>query len=81
MTTPIILPKSGMGISEGTIIQWLKKEGDVVAQGDIVAEVETAKAMLEVEAPTSGILLKIIVPEGEDAEVNSQIALINEKNY
>jgi len=80
MTTAVILPKSGMGITEGTVVQWLKAEGDTVTQGDIVAEVETAKAVLEIEAPVSGVLIKILVAEGEDAEVNSEIAQIEQSN-
>jgi len=76
MAIAIILPKSGMGITEATITEWLKCEGDKVNQGEVIAEVETAKASLEIEAPVSGVLVKIIVPVGEDAEVNSEIGLI-----
>ncbi len=76
MTTAIILPKSGMGITEATIVKWLKSEGDTVTQGDIIVEAETAKATIEIEAPTSGVLKKIIVREDEDAEVNSTIGEI-----
>lgn len=80
MTTPIIIPKNGMGITEGTLLQWLKTEGDTVTQGEIVAEIESAKAVLEVEAPVSGVLSKILLAEGESAEVNSDIALIEENH-
>jgi pyruvate/2-oxoglutarate dehydrogenase complex dihydrolipoamide acyltransferase (E2) component len=65
-----------MGISEGTIARWLKKEGDPVAEGEIIVEVETAKAMEEVPAPVSGVLAKILLAEGETAEVHTEIGLI-----
>lgn len=78
MTTKVILPKSGMGIEEGTIIRWLKAVGERVEHGEPLAEIETAKATLEVEAPVSGTLVKILLPEGQTAAVNSEIAVIEE---
>ena len=80
MATKVNLPKSGMGIEEGTVVRWLKKEGDRVQLGEVLVEVETAKAVQEVEALVSGTLLKILVAEGETAEVNTTIALIEEGN-
>jgi pyruvate/2-oxoglutarate dehydrogenase complex dihydrolipoamide acyltransferase (E2) component len=80
MMTPIVLPKSGMGIDECTIIQWLKAEGDLVAQGEPLVEIETAKATETVEAPVSGRLSRILTPEGQAAAVNTQIGLIEEQN-
>jgi pyruvate/2-oxoglutarate dehydrogenase complex dihydrolipoamide acyltransferase (E2) component len=65
-----------MGIEEGTIVAWLKAEGDAVVQGDVIAEVETAKATIEVEAPISGILVRIAEPEGATVEVNVPIGEI-----
>jgi pyruvate/2-oxoglutarate dehydrogenase complex dihydrolipoamide acyltransferase (E2) component len=67
-----------MGISEGTITKWLKAEGDSVTQGEIIVEIETAKAVEEVAAPVTGVLAKILLAEGETAEVNTEIALIDE---
>lgn len=78
MATKVNLPKSGMGIEEATIVRWLKKEGDHIGQGDVLVEVETAKAIQEVEALVSGKLLSILVPEGQTALVNTAIALIEE---
>lgn len=78
MTTKVILPKSGMGIEEGTVLQWLKAEGDRVTQGEPIVEIETAKATQEVEAPVSGRLAKILLAQGETAAVNTEIALIEE---
>lgn len=76
MTTKIVLTKSGMGIEEGTLIRWLKRVGDSVTEGETVAEVETAKALQEIEAPASGKLTKIFLREGETASVNSEIGEI-----
>jgi pyruvate/2-oxoglutarate dehydrogenase complex dihydrolipoamide acyltransferase (E2) component len=78
MTTKILLPKWGMGIDEGTVMQWLKAEGDRVIQGEPVVEIETAKATQAVEAPVSGRLSKILLLQGETAMVNTEIGLIEE---
>jgi pyruvate/2-oxoglutarate dehydrogenase complex dihydrolipoamide acyltransferase (E2) component len=78
MTTKVNLPKSGMGIEEGTVIRWLKAEGDKVEKGEPLVEIETAKATQEVEAPVSGTLVKILLAQGETAAVNTDMALIEE---
>ena len=78
MTTPVVLPKWGMGLEEGTVTQWLKAEGDSVAQGEPIVEIETAKATQAVEAPVSGRLTKILLAVGETAVVNTEIGLIEE---
>ena len=78
MTIEFILPKSGMGIKEGTIEKWHKAEGDTIAKGDILVDVETAKAMEEIESPIDGVLEKILVPEGESIEVDIVLALLAE---
>jgi len=79
MTTKVNLPKSGMGIEEGTVSRWLKNVGDPVVEGEPIVEVETAKAMQEVHAPATGRLVQILVPEGQSAEINTTIALIEEE--
>ena len=71
MNTKVNLPKSGMGIEEGTVVRWLKAIGDSVRQGEILVEMETAKAIQEVAAPVSGTLVEILVSEGETAAVNT----------
>jgi pyruvate/2-oxoglutarate dehydrogenase complex dihydrolipoamide acyltransferase (E2) component len=76
MTTKVVLPKWGMGIEEGTITRWLKAVGDAVVQGEPLVEIETAKATQEVESPASGKLVQILLPEGETAPVNTEIAVI-----
>ena len=78
MTTKVNLPKSGMGIEEGTILRWLIMVGQRVRQGQPIVEVETAKAVQEVVAPVSGILAQILIAEGETAAVNTPIALVEE---
>jgi pyruvate dehydrogenase E2 component (dihydrolipoamide acetyltransferase) len=78
MSTKVNLPKSGMGIEEATVLRWLKNVGDAVKRGEPIVEVETAKAIQEIEAQVSGILVKILVAEGQTAAVNTAIALMDE---
>ena len=72
----IKLPQLGQTVEEATITQWLKKEGDTVAVGDVLFTVQTDKAEIEVEATASGILRKILVQPGVDVPVLTPIALI-----
>ncbi|PYN99529.1 MAG: dihydrolipoamide acyltransferase [Candidatus Rokuibacteriota bacterium] len=74
------MPKLSEAMETGKVIKWLKKEGDRVQGGDILAEVETDKADVEMEAFGSGVLRKILVPPGERAPVGSLIAVIAEPN-
>ncbi|MBI4329270.1 MAG: 2-oxo acid dehydrogenase subunit E2 [Chloroflexi bacterium] len=76
MATEIVMPKMGYDMREGKIIRWLKKEGDAVARGEAVAEIESEKATLEVEAFASGILTKIYVAEGATVPVGDVLAVI-----
>lgn len=80
MTTKIVLPKWGMGIEEGTIVQWLKAEGDAVSAGEPIVEIETAKATQSVEAPASGRLSRILVAAGETAAVSTELGVIEERD-
>ena len=79
MTIELKIPKSGMGITEGTIAKWHKAEGDAITQGEVLVEIETAKAVEEVESPITGMLKKILLAEGEEAEVLTTIALLEEE--
>ena len=79
MATEIQLPALSPTMTEGKIVKWLKKEGDKVSSGEAIAEVETDKSNLEVEAFDDGVLLKIIVPEGETGKVGAPIAVIGQK--
>ena len=74
--TEVNFPKSGMGIEEGTVVRWLKAVGDRVQKGEVIVEIETAKAVQEVEAPASGQLSAIVYQQGETAVVNTTIATI-----
>ena len=70
------MPRLSDTMEEGTVASWLKKEGDKVAEGDILAEIETDKATMEFESFYEGTLLKIGIPEGETAPVDSLLAII-----
>src|SRR5262245_63063718 len=67
-------------MEEGTIVKWNKKEGDPVKQGDVLAEIETDKANMEMEALGAGVLRKILVPAGGKAPVGSLIGVIADAN-
>jgi pyruvate dehydrogenase E2 component (dihydrolipoamide acetyltransferase) len=68
-----------MGTTDGTIAKWLKAEGDAVIEGEVLVEIEFAKAIQEVAAPASGVLTKILLREGETAAVFTDIAVIEEE--
>jgi pyruvate dehydrogenase E2 component (dihydrolipoamide acetyltransferase) len=70
------MPKMGDTMEEGKILRWIKHEGDPVKKGESLAEVETDKVNIEIEAFASGVLRKILVPEGESAPIGAGIALI-----
>ena len=78
MADEVKLPRLGQGMESGTIVKWLKSEGDAVEKGEPLYELDTDKVTQEVEAETSGVLLKITVPEGE-ADVGTTIAVIGEQ--
>ena len=79
MATNILMPALSPTMTEGTLARWLKKEGDVIKAGDVIAEIETDKATMEVEAVDEGILGKILVPDGtEGVAVNAPIAILIE---
>ncbi len=79
MSVQILMPALSPTMTEGNLTRWLKAEGDTVAPGDVLAEIETDKATMEVEAVDEGVLGKILVPEGaEDVAVNTPIAVLLE---
>ena len=78
MATEIKLPRLGQGMESGTIVKWLKSEGDTVEKGEPLYELDTDKVTQEVEADASGVLLKIAISEGE-VEVGKTIAVIGEQ--
>ena len=74
--TEIRLPQYGMGMQEGTITAWFKREGDHVAAGEVVAEIEAEKVTEELVATGGGVLRRILVPEGDTVAVNELLAVI-----
>src|SRR5580704_11261869 len=77
MPTSILMPALSPTMEEGKLAKWLKKEGDTVKAGDVIAEIETDKATMEVEAVDEGTVARILVPEGtENVKVNTPIALL-----
>src|SRR5713101_2610912 len=76
--TKVVMPKLSEAMETGKIIKWLKKEGDRIQGGDILAEIETDKADVEMEAFGAGVLRKILVSAGEKAPVGTLIGVIAE---
>src|SRR3954447_9376774 len=77
MPTNILMPALSPTMTEGTLARWLKKEGEPVRAGDVIAEIETDKATMEVEAVDEGVLGKILVPDGTaGVKVNAPIAVL-----
>jgi pyruvate dehydrogenase E1 component beta subunit len=80
MATQILMPALSPTMTEGKLAKWLKREGDAVASGDVLAEIETDKATMEIEAVDEGVMGKILVAEGtENIAVNTPIAIIAEE--
>src|SRR5437016_5770937 len=76
MPTEITMPQLSDTMTEGTVVKWLKREGDTVKEGEIIAEVETDKATMEWESTESGTLAAIVAPEGSKVAVGKAIAVI-----
>ncbi|TMB63231.1 MAG: hypothetical protein E6J49_02875, partial [Chloroflexi bacterium] len=76
--TKVILPKLGLTMDEGRVIAWHKKEGDRIAKGEILFEVETDKANMEIESPASGYVRRILLPADASAPVATVIGLISD---
>jgi len=80
MAKDVLMPLLSPSMTEGTLVKWLKKEGDTVKSGDVLAEVETDKATMDLEAFDSGILRKILISEGTKVPVQSRIGIIGTKD-
>jgi len=80
MAKDILMPLLSPSMTEGTLVKWLKKEGDAVKSGEVIAEVETDKATMDLEAFDTGILRKILVQEGAKVPVQSKIGIIGTKD-
>lgn len=79
MATEVIMPVLGMTMESGIIVEWMKKEGDSVTEGEVLFNVETDKSVMEVEAKASGTLLKILNEPGDDVPIQQVIAYIGEE--
>src|SRR3982750_28694 len=76
MATQVVMPKLSPTLEEGQLSRWLKKEGDQVSVGEPIAEIDTDKATMEMQALSSGVLRKILIKEGESAPLGQIIAII-----
>ena len=76
MPTQLLMPRLSQDMESGRIVEWLKKEGDRVERGQSVLLVETDKAEVDVEAPETGLLRRILAPVGTDAAIGSVLAII-----
>jgi pyruvate dehydrogenase E2 component (dihydrolipoamide acetyltransferase) len=76
MADTISMPKLGFDMAEGTLVRWVKKVGESISKGDVLAEIETDKATVEVESSASGVVRKLLVDEGAVVPVNSPIAIV-----
>ncbi len=79
MRVELILPKWGLTMEDGTLLAWHVVEGDEVAKGELLAEVETEKVDSELESPCDGTIVKILVEEDETVDVGTVLAIIQEK--
>src|SRR5947209_15972883 len=80
MATKVVMPKLSPTMEEGQVSRWLKKEGDEVSMGEPLAEIDTDKATMEMQALSNGVLLKILVNDGESAPLGEPIAIVGEKD-
>ncbi len=80
MATPVVMPRQGNTVESCVLIEWKKKKGDPVAINDVICEVETDKAVFEIESYVEGILLDVFIDEGDDVPVLTNIAVIGKKN-
>jgi len=76
MATELVMPKLGIKMTQGTIIEWKKKEGEHIEKGESICVIKTVKIAFEVEAPQSGILAKIVAKEGDTVPVGGALAYI-----
>ena len=76
MRKEVIMPKIGLDMEEGTILEWKKKVGDKVSNGDVLAEIETDKAVTEVESALDGTLAEFVANEGDTVEITKTIAWV-----
>src|SRR3954452_18849841 len=79
MAEEVVMPRLSDTMERGTIARWLVAEGDPVHEGDVLAEIETDKATMELNAYSDGVLLRILVQDGEAAELGAPIAVVGDE--
>ena len=77
MRKEIVMPKIGLDMEEGIITEWKKQVGDRVEEGDVLCEIETDKAVTNVESAVSGVLAEIVAQEGDSVEITKTIAWVD----
>ena len=80
MSTELNMPQMGYDMKEGTVVRWLLDEGASVNEGDPIAEIETDKAVVEFESYATGLLRKILVPDGTTVPVGQAIAIVGDQD-
>ena len=78
MAETISMPKLGFDMAEGLLVRWVKQVGETINKGDVLAEIETDKATVEVESSASGVVLQLIVDQGTMVPVNAPIAIVGQ---
>ena len=78
MAVKVIMPQAGQDLETGMVRHWHKAEGDPVAKGEPIVQIETEKVNLDVEAPAAGVLLQIVVPDETETPIFSTIGIIGE---
>src|SRR6188508_3125387 len=77
MSTPVVMPQMGESIAEGTIVRWIKQVGDRIDKDEPLFEISTDKVDAEIPSPGAGVVVEIMVKEGETVPVNSVVAVIS----
>jgi pyruvate dehydrogenase E2 component (dihydrolipoamide acetyltransferase) len=77
MATELTMPKLGEVMESGTVLSWKKAEGQAVAKGEVILEIEADKGAMDVESPVTGVVRTILVPEGTTVPVNTPLAIID----
>jgi pyruvate dehydrogenase E2 component (dihydrolipoamide acetyltransferase) len=78
MAVKVIMPQAGQDLETGVVRRWYKAEGDEVSKGEPIVQIETEKVSLDVEAPATGVLLRILVPDEVETAIFSTIAIIGQ---
>ena len=76
MAVNVVMPQAGQDLETGTVVQWLKREGDPVRKGEPIVQIETEKLSLDVESPIDGVLRRILVPDGTETPILSVIGIL-----